>query len=181
MSKVHRVFVSYHHANDQGYKNVFEVKFGKQYGVIVPNSVGMDDIDPNLKEETIRQKIRDEFLRQSSVTVVLLGTQTWQRKHVDWEIAASIRATEKNPRSGLLALMLPSYLKANNNKMDLHTIPPRLADNVDNGYAVVHKWTENPGDLQDLIHQAYLNKGRILPNNSRTMFSRNRAGMRWTS
>lgn len=104
VTKKHNVFVSYHHDNDQYYRNEFEKLFVNHYDIMVSKSVQIGDIDSNLNTETIRQKIRDEYLRDSTVTVVLIGTQTWQRKHVDWEIASSIRDTKLNPRSGLLGI-----------------------------------------------------------------------------
>ena len=33
----------------------------------------------------MRQKIRDEYIRDATVAIVLIGPRTWQRKHVDWE------------------------------------------------------------------------------------------------
>ena len=79
----HKFFVSYHHANDQYYKDRFETLFAKIYDTMESKSVEEGDIDPNLKTETIRQKIRDKNLRDSTVTVVLVGAETWKRKHVD--------------------------------------------------------------------------------------------------
>ena len=87
----HKVFVSYHHANDQAYRNYFEKLFVDTHDIMVSKSVQIGEISPNLQTETIRQKIRDEYLGDSTVTVVLIGSQTWQRKHVDWEIGSSIR------------------------------------------------------------------------------------------
>ena len=101
MSYRHKVFVSYHHENDQIYREIFERWFSDVYDIMVSKSVEIGDINQNLKTDTIRQKIRDEFLRDSTVTVVLIGAETWKRKHVDWEIGASIRDTKYNPRSGL--------------------------------------------------------------------------------
>ena len=101
MSNRHKVFVSYHHVLDESHKKIFELRFGNAFGAIVPGSVQIGDIDPNLPTETIRQKVRDEYLRDTSVTVVLIGAETWQRKHIDWEIGSSIRDTKANPRSGL--------------------------------------------------------------------------------
>ena len=109
MSYRHKVFVSYHHANDQEYRETFERWFSDVYDIMVSKSVEIGEINPNLKTDTIRQKIRDEFLRDSTVTVVLIGAETWKRKHVDWEIGASIRDTKFNPRSGLLGILLPTY------------------------------------------------------------------------
>ena len=88
MNNRHRVFVSYYHAEDQGYRERFEGLFSDIYDIIVSESVEIGDIDPNLKTETIRQKIRDEYLRDSTVTVVLVSARTWQRKYVDWEIGS---------------------------------------------------------------------------------------------
>jgi hypothetical protein len=105
----HKVFVSYHHARDQAYRDRFERLFAYDHDIMVSKSVQIGDIPTYLSTETVRQKIRDEYLRDSTVTVVLIGAETWQRKHADWEIASSIRHTEFNPRSGLLGILLPSY------------------------------------------------------------------------
>lgn len=101
----HKVFVSYHHANDQYYRNKFEHIFSVQHPIMISKSVQIGDIDTNLKTDTIRQKVRNEYLRDSTVTVVLIGTETWKRRHVDWEIGSSIRRTGSNPRSGLLGII----------------------------------------------------------------------------
>ena len=68
----HQVFVSYHHEFDQGYRDAFERLFANTYDILVDKSVQIGDIGQNLKVATIRQKIRDEYLRDSTVTVVLV-------------------------------------------------------------------------------------------------------------
>jgi len=175
MSKLHKVFVSYHHENDESYKKIFELRFGKKYGSIIPNSVQIGDINPNAKPETIRRTIRDCYLRNPSVTVVLIGIQTWQRKYVDWEISSSLRNTELNPRAGLLGLLLPSHPDFRKGKYRPEVVPPRLHDNLVCGYAVLADWTNDPQVIQDLVHNAYLRRGRVEPDNSRPLFVRNRS------
>ena len=65
---------------------------------IVDRSVDTGNIDDTgLKTATVRQKIRDEYIRDAAVAIVLIGPRTWQRKHVDWEIGSGIRKTKKNP------------------------------------------------------------------------------------
>jgi len=167
---------AYHHANDQGYRIEFE-RWCKD--VMDSRSVEEGDIDPNLNTETVRQRIREEYLRDSSVTVVLVGRQTWQRKHVDWEISSSIRHTENNPRSGLLGILLPNYPGFVEGTYNPHTIPPRLADNVKCGFASIHLWDQTPEAIQNWIHEAYLRKDRVNPDNSRVLFGKNHTGDRW--
>ncbi|CAB5508197.1 hypothetical protein AZO1586I_2472 [Bathymodiolus thermophilus thioautotrophic gill symbiont] len=177
----HKVFVSYHHANDQCYRNYFEDIFSNMYDIMVSKSVQIGDININLQTDTIRQKIRDEYLRDSTVTVVLVGSETWKRKHVDWEIGASIRATQFNPRSGLLGIILPSYQRPYNepNKYLRNTIPPRLHDNIECGFAKIYGWSNNPSEVQSWIHDAFQRRNNINPDNSYPFFVNNRSGGRW--
>lgn len=187
----HKTFVSYHHANDQADKQSFDRRFGDRFDILERGSVDLGDIDPSYQTETIRQKIRDEYLRDCSVTVVLIGLQTWQRKHVDWEIGATVRETKHNPRGGLLGIYLPSYRQAYPGVVqvrwdktvvayDPFTIPPRLHDNVQNGFATLHPWSDDPVEVQAWIHEAYLRKARITPDNSYPSFARNRTGAHWS-
>lgn len=175
MSTRHKVFVSYHHDNDENYKKIFNLKFGNRHDILVRSSVELGDLDPENSTETIRRRIRDEYLADSSVTLVLVGTDTWRRKHVDWEIYSSLRDTPNNPRSGLLGILLPSYRNVHGwGTPNPSTLPARLADNVESGFASLHDWSEDPDDVQGWIHAAYLRKARTLPINSRQMFGRNR-------
>lgn len=102
----HKVFFSYHHANDQKYK-VALLDLNERVGIFTDESVDTGDIDPDLPDETIRIKIRDEYLRDSSVTILLVGTETAKRKHIDWELYSSMIDGQVNKKSGLVVLQLP--------------------------------------------------------------------------
>lgn len=176
---VHKVFVSYHHENDQKYRDRFEeILRGSEISIV--RSVQIGDIDPNLKTDTIRQKIRDEYLRDTTVTIVLIGKETWKRKHVDWEIGSTLRDTQLNPRGGLVGILLPTYPLLANGNYSNNTIPPRLYDNRKIGYADIYLWTENPSAIQKMIHVAFERRNKIIPDNSRLSFGHNRAGDYWT-
>ena len=103
---MHRVFISYHHRNDQFYKNEL-ISLGNQFGLFIDKSVDTGDIDENLDDQTIRTKIRDEYLRDSTVTVLLVGLETRNRKHIDWELYSSMFDGRKNTKSGILVVNLP--------------------------------------------------------------------------
>ncbi len=103
----HRVFISYHHANDQTRKNEL-AKWAEENDVFIDWSVDTDDIPDDLTDQQIREVIRDEYLRESTVTIVLVGTETKYRKHVDWEIYSSMYDGKVNKKSGIIVINLPS-------------------------------------------------------------------------
>ncbi len=104
---MHRVFISYHHDNDQRYKDKL-VAFAEEHQIFADVSVDTGDISDDLDDESIREKIRDGYLRDSTVTIVLVGTETRNRKHVDWEIYSSMYDGAVNKKSGIVVIMLPS-------------------------------------------------------------------------
>ena len=103
---MHKVFISYHHDNDQRYKEAL-VEFGERHSIFVDRSVDTGDIPDTWTDEQIRRAIRDRYLRDSTVTVVLVGTETRRRKHVDWEIHSSMYDGSVNKRSGIVVINLP--------------------------------------------------------------------------
>ena len=180
MNDRHRVFVSYYHEEDQGYRELFENLFADIHDIMVSESVEIGDINPNLSADRIHQIIRDEYLRDSTVTVVLVGAHTWQRKFVDWEIGSSIRETQYNPRSGLLGILLPTHPSYATNKYDPYTIPPRLYDNIQCGFAKIYKWSNNADKVQSWIHEAFKRRNEDPPpDNSRDSFKKNLSGKKW--
>jgi len=187
----HKVFISYHHANDQHYRDLFEgifsaeaevkkslaeILYGQSHDIFISRSVQIGEIDTSLSTDTIRQKIRDEYLRDSTVTVVLVGSETWKRKHVDWEIGSSIRNTRYNPRSGLLGILLPTYPYTSPSK---YTIPPRLYYNIKCGYAKLYHWNNDPNTVCQWIQEAFDRRQKIEPDNSYPNFINNKSGVRW--
>ena len=104
---MHKVFISYHHENDQFYKDIL-VTCAKENGIFEDYSVNTGDIDDSLSDEQIRVKIRDEYLRESTVTILLVGTETKNRKYIDWEIYSSMYDGSVNKKSGILVINLPS-------------------------------------------------------------------------
>ena len=177
----HKVFVSFHHENDERYKLEFCRRMGSN---IVDRSVENGDIDLKVKTDTARRRIRDDFIAEATVTVVLIGRCTWQRKHVDWEIGSSLRATRRNTRCGLLGILLPTHPDYGKRSYNPRLLPRRLADNCDgkHPFATVRDWPKpwNTKLVQRWIHQAFERRlERPYPINSLPQFARNRRG-RWS-
>ena len=105
MSK-HKVFICYHHEGDQLFKERL-VRMSESKDVFIDKSVDTGEIDDSLPPQRIRAEIRDKFLRDSTVTIVLAGQNTKRRKHVDWEIYSSMINGKINKKSGILVINLP--------------------------------------------------------------------------
>ena len=179
MAKVdkHKVFISFHE-RDIEYKECFVNTMKDR---IVDMSVDTGNIDDTgLQTETVRQKIRDEYIRDATVTIVLIGPYTWQRKHVDWEIGSSLRKTKLNSRCGMVGILLPNHPDYGKETFDPHLIPPRLADNYqeDDPYARIYDWPNpwEPAKVARWIHRGFLRRDRNPPDNSRDQFRNNRGG-----
>lgn len=168
----HKCFISYHVA-DLAEVETFVDDFGSEF---IPRSVGVteeDDFVDSSDTEYIKRRIREKYLADSTVTIVLLGKGTWGRKFVDWEISSSLRNDTVNRRSGLLAIPLPSM----NNSANL---PARIRDNwVDGDQAASYaSYRSYPSSLQGLRNdiesafQARSSKGHLV-DNSRPLRQRN--------
>jgi hypothetical protein len=117
----HKCFVSYH-VDDLAEVETFLNDFASEF---IARSVGVtveDDFVDSDDEDYIKRRLREEYLTDSTVTIVLLGACTWARRFVDWEISSSLRDDTNNKRNGLLVYPLPSR----NNSANL---PARVADN----------------------------------------------------
>lgn len=97
---MHKTFISYHHANDQDLKDNLIEEFGGQD--FIDKSIHDGDIDPNNSEEIIMKKIREDYLADSTVTLVLVGRESAQRPFVNSEIQASLWGSNSN---GVLAVV----------------------------------------------------------------------------
>jgi hypothetical protein len=159
-----RVFVSYHHRGDQSYYDAFSRLFHDTYEIIYDNSLERSVDSDNT--EYILRRIREDYLTGTSCTIVLVGHETWGRKFVDWEIDATLSKTH-----GLLGLQLPSLPIVNN----AVTVPDRLSDNINSGYAPWMHWdylAANPSILSTWIEQANA-RDKLLIRNSRARRYRN--------
>ena len=177
----HKVFISYHHEGDQEYKN-------RLAQALVHKSVDMSVLQDDIQEDgipldEISRIIRDGHIADATVTIVLIGKCAWQRKHVDWEISASLIDRRNNRRCGLLGLLLPTHpdYRKSPDERNHHLIPPRLADNIrgQDPFADIYDWPKNGlgRKIAPKIHAAFQRRNRQPdPDNSRRLFGENRRG-----
>jgi hypothetical protein len=174
----HKVFLSFYHKDDQGYRDAFEKAYANTF---INKSVPPGGIDSDNSAEYISRLIREDYLRDASVLIVLVGPNTKCRKHVDWEISAAL-----NPRvggiSGLIGLVLPNNVSQNPNGTWYATsIPDRLEDNRISGFAQIYQWSyyfNNPAGMVSIVQKAFDNRINLRSKamNGRAQMARNTCG-----
>lgn len=110
----HKVFITYHH-DDQEEVEEFTETFDRERKVFIARALGVgmaDDVINSDDTDYVMRRIRELYLKDSTVTIVLIGKCTWARRYVDWEIQASLRHGETVTPNGLLGIKLPSYKKS---------------------------------------------------------------------
>lgn len=175
-TKRHKVFISYHHEQDEEWKNRF-VRAMKDRIIDLSIYVG-DIVDTGFPTADTLRRIREEHIAEVTVAVVLIGPCTWQRKFVDWEIGAALRDTAANPRSGLLGILLPNHPDFGKPRYNPKLVPPRLADNCVGTmpFASIIRWRGRAAadQIQDHIHRAFRRRRRQPdPDNARPASARN--------
>ena len=197
----HKVFISFCH-KDQQYKQKLAA-LGKVHDIFVDKSVDTGDISEYQTDEQIRTEIRDNYLRDSTVTIVLIGTDTKYRKHVDWEIHSSMHDGKLNMRSGILVVNLPVLLGSEKTVLAAHGgeetavypdirswvpidsrqklanryphMPTRLLENLNKAKISVTTWSyiQEPRRLRFLIDAAFNDRNSCKYDLRRPMMRRN--------
>lgn len=85
---MHKTFLSYHHANEQDLKDEIIAKWGGES--FVDKSVSDGDINTEISDDHIMRTIREDYLSDTTVTIVLIGEETAERPFVNSEIQASL-------------------------------------------------------------------------------------------
>lgn len=146
-----KTFISYYH-KDEYYKLRFESLFDD---VIVNKSVKDGDINEDNSDDYTKQLIQKEYLKDTTVLVVLIGSKTRCRKHVDWEISGALNYKVGDLYAGLIGILLPEHSDYGKIRPNPNNIPKRLLANVESGYAEIHNWTTNINDMRKMINDAY--------------------------
>jgi MTH538 TIR-like domain (DUF1863) len=148
----HKCFVSYHHEDEDEVKVFLE----NYESIFIPRVLGVSDEDDFIDSKDtdyIMGQIREKYLTDSTVTIVLVGKCTWARRYVDWEVYSTLRNDKSNKRSGLVAIDLPSIEADASSKK----LPLRVGDNVndDKGYARWWKYPSTSDGLTEMIDEAF--------------------------
>jgi MTH538 TIR-like domain (DUF1863) len=160
-----KVFVSYHHEQDQFWANRFTAQFSDQYEVFQDQSLD-DEVDSD-DAEYVNRAIREDYIYGSSITIVLCGSETWKRRYVDWEIRSTLHY-----QHALLGVLIPGTPAGVGQK---YVVPGRLFDNIQSGYAMWVAWPSSAQEINIFIEKAVtMSRSVNLVRNSREKLKRNR-------
>lgn len=165
-----RVFIS-HYKGDRVEVDNFITKFANEAGIFTPYVLGANDNDDFINSTNptyVMQQIREKYLKDSTVTIVLVGSCTHSRRYVDWEIKGSLQQGITIP-NGLIGIVLPSM-------GDAALLPPRFEDNWSSGhincYARYWKYPTNAIQLGEKIDDAFearTNRASLIKNSNEMM------------
>jgi len=148
-----KVFIS-HYKGDKVEVEAFIEEFANKHKVFTPNVLGANDNDDFIDSADpayVMTQIRKNYLQDTTVTIVLVGSCTHSRRYVDWEIKSSLQQGETLP-NGVMGIILPSQ------GTSAH-MPPRLKDNWTKGqtdcYARYWVYPKTPEELGKWIDDAY--------------------------
>ena len=144
-----RVFISFFKEDREEVDN-FVDEFSD---VFTPRALGVafnDDIINSTNPTYVMQQIKEKYLGDSTVTIVMLGTCTHSRRYVDWEIKASLQQGSTDP-NGLIGILIPRVVRAH--------LPPRFklnwnSENKDS-YARYHAYPSSDAVLRSWIEDAF--------------------------
>jgi hypothetical protein len=106
-----KVFISYHHADAEEIKSFIQ-SFDHAADSFIARGIGVGmtgDIINSNNTDYVMSQIRQEYLSDSSITLVMIGNCTWSRRYVDWELQASLRSGPTITPNGVLGIKLQSY------------------------------------------------------------------------
>ncbi|MFC3092980.1 hypothetical protein DRW07_02015 [Alteromonas sediminis] len=151
----HKCFISYH-KEDADEVNQFIRTFNDGRDVFIARGIGEEmpgDIIDSNDADYVMRRIRELYLRDSTVTLVMLGKCTWARKYVDWELQSSLRNGQTITPNGVLGIKLPSYNKQSYpNRLNLNL---KQTDTQVDCYARVIDYPNRKGTLTNAIDSAF--------------------------
>jgi hypothetical protein len=165
---VRNIFLSFHQ-RDELEANIFCRRFDQYFNEI--RTLGVHEFGEDFAEhidsgdsDYVMRQIREKKIAGTSCTVVLIGKCTWARRYVDWEIAATLRNNDDDPRGGLIAVQL---LSAEQNGWS--RLPDRLSLNISSvdglevGYARSYSHAPSDDSIAQWVEDAVARRDSMDP------------------
>ncbi|WP_252320302.1 TIR domain-containing protein [Spiroplasma endosymbiont of Lariophagus distinguendus] len=160
-----KIFISYHHLREQEEKNQLAelIKKYANYLNIKDMSVEIGDIDTTWSNNKIGKTIRENHLKDTTITILILGIHTKCRQHIDWEIEASLNKygslNRRKKINSFIILLTADFIKKAktncnfNNTCDYSSLitqenaGQRIYETVINKHAIIATYDEIFSDI----------------------------------
>ena len=142
------IYISYFHI-DEYFKDLLNDIIGYRYNI---KSSPQEYYIKNNFNNYMAQLDKDNQ-NEENVFIVLVGTDTYRSKNVDWELQFGLR--HNNP---ILGLCLPTNDDFRKERCRPKNMPAKLFNNLYSGYASYFDWTDSFKDLKDYINISINNK-----------------------
>lgn len=146
------IYISYNHT-DKYFKDRLNKIIGEKYNTT-----------SSPQEYSIKNNVNRYFeqLENNSedIVIVLIGTDTYKSKNVDWEIEYGL-----SHDSCIIGLCLPTNDDYRKKTVNPNKLPIKLVNNLYSGYASYFDWTDNIEDLEEYISISFnqkMNKHAIM-------------------
>jgi hypothetical protein len=143
-----KVFISYYHG-DQMSAQMFVNTYGRgPNNVLIPKALGLSYGDDQIQSNSpdyVMDQIRERYISDSTVQIVLVGPCTHSRRYIDWEIKRSL-----SHGNGLIGILIPPHNSAH--------LPERFTENwarEGNCYARYNFYPASADQLRGWIEDAY--------------------------
>ncbi len=153
-----KAFISYHHADEDEIQR-FVAAFDHAADGFIARGIGAGmagDIVDSTDTDYVMSRIRQEYLRDSSITLVMIGNCTWSRRYVDWELQASLRSGATITPNGVLGIKLPGYSGGGYpDRLNKNLLVPGQPGNPVDCYARVYDMPTSVTQLVSYLEDAY--------------------------
>jgi len=149
------IFLSYVHA-DQSWAERFSSLLAGS-GIAICNS--WSSLKPG---EDFEARLR-EAIGTATHTVVLIGPRTRFSRRVDCEMEQSTESRDDTPGAALIGVILPSHEDFSRPYYDPENVPLRVHDSIQNEYAIIKKWSEDPAEIRRWLDAAERRRHRYCP------------------
>ncbi len=157
-----KVFIS-HYKADRAEVDDFVRNFSSVFISEVLGANDNDDFINSTDTDYVMRRIRELYLEDSTVTIVMLGSCTHSRRYIDWEIKSSLRQGGYTP-NGLMGIVLPSRKRK---ARLLERFRSNWNENHDDSYARFLSYPSSPLQLSKWIknaHQARTTRAHLISN-----------------
>lgn len=157
-----KVYISCYNNNDREYKNKL-ISLNKErnntiFELIKSETKQYISLDP--KQDGFTKWIKNKYLRDSEVLILLVGLETKNRKHIDWEVRAIMEENALYKKGGIMIVYLDDVVNKYGNRIPRSVLPKVLAENfgTQTAFFVETTWeklTQNYSMLEKLIDVTY--------------------------